>query len=61
MTLSPIFAISTGLIPSIQFSNNPTTGRSSSLSGPAVTDLRTFTGSGTHIQTHVAVGYFLRF
>jgi hypothetical protein len=31
------------------------------LSGPAITDLKTFTGSGREIQTNLTVGYFVRF
>jgi hypothetical protein len=58
---SPAFAISTGGLTSVQFSNDPRLGRQSSLSGPAVTDLRTFTGSGTQTQVLVGIGYFLRF
>jgi hypothetical protein len=60
---SPAFAVSTGGLTSVQFSNtnDPRFGRQSSLSGPAVTDLRTFTGSGMQTQVLVGVGYVLRF
>jgi hypothetical protein len=44
-----------------QFSNDPRFNRPSSLSGPAITDLRTFTGSGMRTDTHFALGYFVRF
>jgi hypothetical protein len=58
---SPIFFVSTGIPPSIQFSNDPRTGRASSLSGPPIADLRTFTASGTQTQVLIGVGYFWRF
>jgi hypothetical protein len=58
---SPAFAINTGGNPSVQFSNTTLLGRSSSLSGPAVSDMQTFTGSGIYLHTHFVVGYFLRF
>ena len=60
-TATPIFAISTGRTPSIQFSNNASPGSRSSLSGPAVSNLKTFEGSGVQTQIKVAVGYYFRF
>ena len=58
--LTPAFSILTGGNPSIQFSNNPSIGRQSSLSGQ--TDgLRTFTGDGVRARAHLSVGYFFRF
>lgn len=35
--------------------------RPSSLSAPAVTDLRTFEGTGTRVVTTVTVGWYIRF
>lgn len=59
---SPTFAIATAPgIPSIQFSNSGSINRQSSLSGPAIADLPTFTGSGTQTQVYLTVGYFVRF
>lgn len=58
---TPAFSINTGTNPSVQFSNTTMFGRQSSLSGPVVTDLRTFTASGIYLQTHFSVGYFVRF
>ena len=45
----------------IQFSNNPSTGRVSSLSGPAINGFRTFAGSGIESHLGIAAGLFLRF
>lgn len=58
---SPDFVISTGTIPSIQFSNSTLFNRPSSLSGPEVTDLTTFTGRGTETRVRATVGYVFRF
>jgi hypothetical protein len=58
---TPAFAINTGGNPSVQFSNTTLLGRSSSLSGPVVTDMQTFTASGIYLQTNFVVGYFLKF
>lgn len=48
--------------PTIQFSNNssnlPT---ASTLTGPAITGLRTFSGSGVSSHTNIAIGIFWRF
>jgi hypothetical protein len=61
-TLTPAFAISTGTTPSVQFSTLPSSQtRRSSLSGPVVDGLKTFTGSGRQTQVNLAVGYFVRF
>jgi hypothetical protein len=60
VTQGPAFAISTGTRPSIQFSNEPSNWPSS-LSGPAVADLRTFSGTGMQALTNISVGYFVRF
>ena len=56
---SPQFSISSFTSPSLVFSNTSST--RSNLTGPAITDLKTFTGSGRDFQTNLTVGYFLRF
>lgn len=56
---SPAFFISSATTPSLVFSNTPAT--RANLTGPAITDLKTFTGSGREIQTNLTVGYFVRF
>lgn len=60
-TGTPAGAISSITNPSIQFTDNPSAGLQSTLSGPAITGLRTFTGSGTAIRTNVAAGIYWRF
>jgi len=60
-TFTPAFAISTFTNPSIQFSNNPSTNRTTSLSGPAISGLQTFTGSGSSMRFSLTVGYVMRF
>jgi hypothetical protein len=60
-TQSPAFVVATPFNPSVQFSNDPRFNRPSSLSGPAIADLRTFTASGVRTDTHFALGYFVRF
>jgi hypothetical protein len=56
---SPAFVIASGTSPSLVFSNTSAT--RSNLTGPAITDLKTFTGSGLNVRTNVTVGYFVRF
>ena len=56
---TPAFFISSATTPSLVFSN--TSAVRSNLTGPAITDLKTFTGSGSEIQTSLTVGYYLRF
>jgi hypothetical protein len=46
---------------SLQFSTSPVLNRPSSLSGPTIDGLETFSGSGRSRQFTVAIGYFLRF
>jgi len=58
---TPAGAIASTLTPSLQFSNNPSTGQESNLSGPAIAGLRTFTGSGSAVQLGVTGGIFVRF
>jgi hypothetical protein len=59
VTGTPTFVIPSATTPSLVFSNTAAT--RSNLSGPAITNLKTFTGSGLDVQTHLTVGYFLRF
>lgn len=56
---TPPFSIPSATVPTLVFSNTPST--RSSLSGPAIADLKTFTGSGTDLQSSLTVGYFVRF
>ena len=56
---TPAFSISSATTPVLVFSNSSTT--RPNLTGPAIVDLETFTGSGKDIQTHFTVGYFVRF
>jgi hypothetical protein len=59
VTGTPAFSIPSPTQPALVFSNSPVT--RSSLSGPAIADLKTFTGSGSDIQSSLSVGYFVRF
>jgi hypothetical protein len=56
---TPTFSIFSATTPSLVFSNTST--MRPNLTGPAIVDLKTFAGSGRDIQTHVTVGYFVRF
>jgi hypothetical protein len=56
---TPTSVISSGTTPSLVFSNTSAT--RGNLTGPAITGLKTFTGSGRDIQTHLTIGYFVRF
>ena len=56
---TPPFSIASFISPSLVFSNTSAT--RSNLTGPPITDLKTFTGSGRDIQTNLTVGYFVRF
>lgn len=47
--------------PALQFSTSQIQNRRSSLSGPAVEGLKTFTGTGVRTQVNVSIGYFFRF
>jgi hypothetical protein len=58
---TPAFVVSTGTLPSIQFSNSALFARPSSLSGPDVTDSTTFTGSGAETRVRASIGYVFRF
>ncbi len=58
---TPTGAIASFTTPSIQFSTIPVANAPSSLSGPAISSFRTFTGSGTQTQFSIVPGFFLRF
>jgi hypothetical protein len=47
--------------PSIQFSNDPSTGRQSTLGGPPVQDFAAFTGGGLQTRFLVTLGIYTRF
>jgi hypothetical protein len=51
----------TGASPAIQFSNSTLFARPSSLSGPDVNDLETFTGTGVRTRLRASIGYVIRF
>jgi hypothetical protein len=61
VTSTPAGAVASFLTPSAQFSNNPSTGSPSNLSGPAISGFKAFTGSGTPVQVNVSGGVFFRF
>jgi opacity protein-like surface antigen len=58
---SPAAAISTFTNPSIQFANSPFTPRRTSLSGPPIAGLETFSASSTSVRLNLSVGYVFRF
>jgi hypothetical protein len=58
---SPNVFLDLGTNPNLVFSNYPSGSRDGNLSGPALTNLKTFAASGLDIQTSVTVGYFFRF
>jgi len=47
--------------PSIQFSNNPSTGRESSLGGPPLEDFEALVGDGLQVRVLITAGIFFRF
>ncbi len=47
--------------PALQFGSGPSPPVQSSLSGPSIAGLETFTASGTQLQLNFSVGYFFRF
>jgi hypothetical protein len=55
----PAFAIASFSYPAVIFSNTP--GVRGNLSGPPVSSLATFSGTGREVQTSIAVRYFVRF
>jgi hypothetical protein len=60
-TLTPAGVIASYTSPSIQISNNPSTGYASNLSGPAISGLEVFTGKGTEVHTSITGGVFFKF
>lgn len=60
-TFTPAGVIVTGRTPNLQFSNNPSTGFQSSLSGPAIVNLKTFAGARVRVHTGLTAGMFFRF
>lgn len=60
-TLTPAGVIASFLTPSIQFSNNSSTGHASNLTGPAMNNIEVFKGRGTEIRVSVTAGVFMRF
>ena len=60
-TGAPAGFIESFTTPSIQFSNDVSTGRQSSLSGAALDDFPLFKGSGIQTRLLITVGVFTRF
>jgi opacity protein-like surface antigen len=60
-TGAPADFIETATNPNIQFSNNPATGRQSSLSGPPLDGFTAFKATGVQTRVLFTVGVFVRF
>jgi hypothetical protein len=60
-TLAPPGYVETATYPSIQFSNNPSTGRVSSLGAPGLQGFAVFSGTGVQLRGMVTVGIFVKF
>lgn len=60
-TGSPLGLIASSTNPSIQFSNSATSPQRSSLSGPAISQVRTFAGRGAQSHVSLTTGVFWRF
>ena len=60
-TGSPAGVIELFTFPAIEFSNNPSTGRQSTLSGPGLHDVTIFEGTGIAVHTIVSVGFVKKF
>jgi hypothetical protein len=60
-TLTPPTVLSLPANPSLQFSNNPSTGAQSSLAGPVILGFQTFHGTGLRVQPNIVAGVYLRF
>jgi hypothetical protein len=60
-TSTPAGFVETFTYPSIQFSNNASTGRVSSLGPPEVQGFAVFSGTGVQLRTMVTVGVFVKF
>lgn len=59
--LTPATVLALPVNPTVQFSSNLSTGSASSLSGPAVSDFQTFSGSGLRMRVDIVTGVFWRF
>jgi hypothetical protein len=59
--LEPGGVVSGTTNPTIQFANDPSGPAHSSLSGPRIDDLVTFTRKGVQVQLKISAGYFWRF
>jgi hypothetical protein len=60
-TNAPAGFIESGTNPAIQFSNDPATGRLSSLSGPGIRDFVAFEGDGLETRFLFTIGVFWKF
>jgi len=60
-TSTPAGFTETGTYPSIQFSNNSSTGRVSSLGEPGLQGFAAFSGTGVQLRTMVTFGVFVKF
>ncbi len=60
-TGTPAGFIESATSPSIEFSNNPSTGRQSSLGAPALSDFALFAGTGLTMRVIVTIGVNRRF
>jgi len=60
-TGTPAGFIESFTAPAVQFSNNPSTGRASSLSGTPLNGFEAFTTSGVQLRYAVTAGVFIRF
>jgi hypothetical protein len=60
-TGTPADSINSGTTPAVQFSNNASTGVSSSLSGAPLNGFKAFTTSGAQLRYGVTAGLFIRF
>jgi hypothetical protein len=58
---SPLGAIASIFVPSIQFSNAASFGFDSTLSGSRIDGFKTFSSSGMALHVSVSAGYFVRF
>ena len=60
-TGTPAGFIESFTTPAVQFSNNTSTGRASSLSGTPLNGFKAFTTSGVQLRYAVTAGIFFRF
>lgn len=59
--LTPAGFVESFTNPSVQFSNNPSTGRQSTLSGPSLKGFQVFSGAGLQTRVLLTVAVFRRF